>query len=77
MKALDPFQLLPASEDIHQRGVLKLVEDDVDGGDDGHHVDGDDDRDGDGHGNSDNCLVWEKFPQNSVFFSLQGSYCCL
>ena len=23
VKALDPFQLLPASEDIHQRGVLK------------------------------------------------------
>ena len=68
VKALDPFQLLPASEDIHQRGVLKLVDDDVDGGDDGHHVDGDDD----GHGNSDNCLVWEKFPQHSVFSLSRG-----
>ena len=29
MKALDPFQLLPASEDIHQRGVLKLVINDI------------------------------------------------
>ena len=65
VKALDPFQLLPASEDIHQRGVLKLVDDDVD---DGHHVDGDDD----GHGNSDNCLVWEKFPQHSVFSLSRG-----
>ena len=59
MKALDPFQLLPASEDIHQRGVLKLVEDNVDVGDDGH-------------GNSDNCLVWEKFPQHSVFSLSRG-----
>ena len=29
VKALDPFQLLPASEDIHQRGVLKLVVNDI------------------------------------------------
>ena len=26
VKALDPFQLLPASEDIHQKAVLKSVD---------------------------------------------------
>ena len=31
VKALDPFQLLPASEDIHQKAVLKSVDGDGDG----------------------------------------------